>query len=432
MSERIAVVGLWHLGLVTAAVMAEAGHDVTALDGNDIVDGLVRGDLPIAEPQLTELWKHQREAGRLRTTTRLEDVAEHRFIWVCYDTPLDADDRPDTGFVRGHIEKLIDALQGPATVAISSQTPVGFVSSLEAYAAQHARSTITFASIPENLRLGSAISYLRAPDRFVAGVRRESDRERIAAVLAPLGAPVVWMGVESAEMTKHALNAFLATSVVFANEIAAIAERVGADAREVEEGLKTDVRIGRRAYVRAGEAYAGGTLARDVCFLEAMGNDLGAAPLQVAATQASNERHKSWVDDRLADVFAGEQSPRVAILGLTYKPDTDTLRSSTAVALAHRLAANGARVVVYDPAIRTDAPEFSGVATRADTVAEALRDADAAVLMTPWPAFRDIPAMSWSGMRHRHLIDAQRFLEASAEPHVDRYVAFGRGQRKPG
>ena len=130
--RRIAVVGLWHLGLVTAAVMAEAGHDVTAFDRNDIVAALERGDFPVAEPHLAELWKLQREAGRLRTTSRLADIADHRFIWVCYDTPLDAGDRPDTAFVRSRLEELIDALAGPAMVAISSQTPVGFVSELEA------------------------------------------------------------------------------------------------------------------------------------------------------------------------------------------------------------------------------------------------------------------------------------------------------------
>jgi UDPglucose 6-dehydrogenase len=426
MSEQIAVVGLWHLGTVTAAVMAEAGHHVLALDDDAIVAALDRDELPVAEPGLLELWRAQREAGRLRTSSRWEDLAGASYVWVCYDTPLDADDRPDVAFVQARVEKIVDVLKGPATIAVSSQMPVGSVALLEAHALSRGRTDIGFVSIPENLRLGGAIAYLRAPDRFVVGSRSKLDRDRVAAVLEPLAAPIVWIGVESAEMTKHALNAFLATSVVFANEIAAVAERVGADAREVEEGLKTDIRIGRRAYVRAGEAFAGGTLARDVGFLLALGERHGVSPVQIDATRLSNEEHKMWVDRGVHELLAGTVNPRVAILGLTYKPGTDTLRSSTAVALAHRLVAADIGVVAFDPAISGDRPEIAGIATRAASVEDALRGADAAVLMTPWPEFKDIPATAWGLMRNRRLVDPQRFLEATAAPHVESYIAFGR------
>jgi UDPglucose 6-dehydrogenase len=426
MSETIAVVGLWHLGTVTAAVMAEAGHNVLAFDDAGVVAALDSDRLPVSEPGLAELWHAQRAAGRLRTTENPEDLADVPFVWICYDTPLDAEDRPDVAFVRTRIERVIDILRGPATVAVSSQMPVGSIAQLEAYAASRGRSDVGFAAIPENLRLGGAIAYLRSPDRFVVGTRHAMDRERVAAVLRPLAAPIVSIGVESAEMTKHALNAFLATSVVFANEIAAIAERVGADAREIEEGLKSDVRIGRRAYVRAGEAFSGGTLARDIGFLLELGKQHDVAPLQIDGTSKSNEEHKLWLDRSLSDLLSGEPHPRVALLGLTYKPGTDTLRSSAAVALAARLAAAGIEVVGFDPAISSYRPELSGVVTRVAGVDEALRDADVAVLMTPWPEFSEIAATSWLLMRRRRLVDPQRFLEASAAAHVDAYVAFGR------
>jgi UDPglucose 6-dehydrogenase len=425
MSERIAVAGLWHLGTVTAAVMAGAGHDVVAFDDDAIVRALDRNEFPVAEPGLAELWRTGRDVGRLRTTSRLEDLADASFVWICYDTPLDEEDRPDIGFVRQRIEQIVDVLSSAATIAVSSQMPVGSVALLEAYAASRGRTDIGFASIPENLRLGGAIAYLRAPDRFVVGSRSAVDRARVAAVLEPLAAPVVAMGVESAEMTKHALNVFLATSVVFANEIAAVAERVGADAREVEEGLKTDMRIGRRAYVRAGEAFAGGTLARDVGFMLDLGERFGARAVQIDATRVSNEEHKLWVDRSIEELLTGE-SPRVAILGLTYKPDTDTLRSSTAVALARRLTAANIDVVAFDPAISADRLELANAARRAETVDDALRDADVAVLMTPWPEFREIPDTAWKLMRNRQLVDPQRFLETTAAAHVDAYVAFGR------
>ena len=428
MSERIAVVGLWHLGTVTAAVMAAAGHDVLAIDDATIVAALDRDELPVAEPGLLELWREQCAAGRLHTTSTWADLADRSFVWICYDTPLDADDRPDVAFVQRRVEAAVDALTVSATIAISSQMPVGSVKLLEAYAASRGRSDIGFVSIPENLRLGGAIAYLRAPDRFVVGSRRDVDRERVAAVLKPLDAPVVAIGVESAEMTKHALNAFLATSVVFANEIAAVAERVGADAREVEEGLKTDIRIGRKAYVRAGEAFAGGTLARDIGFLLQLGAQHGVAPAQIGATRASNEAHKRWVDRSVLEAVSGVDKPRVAILGLTYKPGTDTLRSSTAVALAQRLHDAGVDVTAFDPAITNDRPELTGIVTRAASVDDALRGADAAVVMTPWPEFKEIAVRAWQTMRARRLVDPQRFLEATATTHVEQYTAFGRPQ----
>ena len=428
MGERIAVAGLWHLGTVTAAVMAEAGHDVVAFDVPEVVGPIDRGEFPVAEPELAEVWSAQRAVGRLRTTSNVEDLADRAFVWVCYDTPLDTDDRPDTEFVVGRVRQIVDRL-GVATVAVSSQLPVGSVAALVAYARGAGKHGVGFVSIPENLRLGSALAYLRKPDRFVVGSSSDVDRARVAAVLEPFGAPIAEMRVESAEMTKHALNAFLATSVVFANEIAAIAERVGADAREIEEGLKSDVRIGRRAYVRAGEAFAGGTLARDITFLRAIGAERDAVPLQIAATYESNEHHKTWIDREAARLLAGTPSPRIAILGLTYKPGTDTLRSSTAVGLGRRLTRSGARVTGFDPAIRADRPELGSAVMRAASVEEALLDADIAIVMTPWPEFREIAPATWQCMRHRRVIDPQRFLEATAGPYVDDYAAFGRPDR---
>jgi len=428
MSERIAVVGLWHLGTVTAAVMAEAGHHVVAIDDAAVVADLDRDALPVDEPGLLDLWRAQRATGRLETASSWDALADVAFVWVCYDTPLDANDVPDVRYVCERVEHVVEALHGPATIAISSQLPVGSVASLEAYAVARGRTDIGFVAIPENLRLGGAIAYLRAPDRFVVGSRREIDRERVAAVLAPLAPTVVAVGVESAEMTKHALNAFLATSVVFANEIAAVAERVGADAREVEAGLKSDVRIGRRAYVRAGEAFAGGTLARDLGFLMALGDRFDVPPQQIAATRESNEAHKQWVDRSIARLLGAGSGARVALLGLTYKPGTDTLRSSTAVALAARLSASGHTVVAFDPAIRDDRPEIAGIVERVGSVEDALRDADVAVVMTPWPEFLEIAPGAWSAMRRRRLVDPQRFLEASAGAVVEAYVAFGRPQ----
>ncbi|MBV8751044.1 MAG: UDP-glucose/GDP-mannose dehydrogenase family protein, partial [Candidatus Eremiobacteraeota bacterium] len=314
---KIAVVGLWHLGTVTAAALAAEGHEVVAIDEAAVVDGIGAGRLPVDEPGLADLIAAEGAAGRLTFGTSAADAAGAELVWICYDTPVDDDDRPDVASVVDRATAFLDAFAGEAVVAVSSQLPVGTVAELERRA-NGAR--FRFASIPENLRLGSAIAYFRAPDRFVVGVRDARAREVVERAVGAFAPSIVWMSVESAEVTKHAINAFLATSVAFANELASVCERIGADAREVERGLKSDVRIGPKAYVRAGEAFAGGTLARDLAFLAMLGDRERLELEQLRATAASNERHRRWTAERVAEVTRGMASPRVAILGLVYKP----------------------------------------------------------------------------------------------------------------
>ena len=245
---KVCVAGLWHLGSVTAACLADSGCDVTGLDeAGETVEALNRGQAPLYEPGLDELIRKGIEAGLLRFTTNAgEAVKSASVLWIAFDTPVSEDDRADVNHVVSRVEKLFPLLEPGTLVVVSSQLPVGSVAALER---RCGRQDISFAALPENLRLGKAIEVFSKPDRVVAGVRGDSDRARIATLLAPLTDRIEWMSVESAEMTKHAINAFLATSVVFINEIATICEEVGADAKEVECGLKSESRIGPRAYL---------------------------------------------------------------------------------------------------------------------------------------------------------------------------------------
>jgi UDPglucose 6-dehydrogenase len=426
---NVGVVGLWHLGTVTAACLAAAGHDVVGVDAPAAIASLGAGTLPVAEPGLAELMAAERASGRLTLRADRAALRDRELIWVTYDTPIDAADRADVEFVVARVAEIVDVLEDSATIVVSSQLPVGSVARLERIAESAGKADrLTFASIPENLRLGSAIAYFRAPDRMIVGVRDAVARERIARVLAPFVSDIKWMRVESAEMTKHALNAFLATSVAFMNEIGGVCERVGADAREVEVGLKSDVRIGPKAYLRAGQAFAGGTLARDLAFLAGIGESTGAAVDQLAATRASNERHKAWLDTAVQAALANAVDPAVALLGLVYKPGTDTLRASTAVALARRLRAAGIRVSGFDPAIAPGNRELAGIVDVAVSPAAALLDADVAVVATPWPMLRDLGAGDFAGMRGPTVIDPDRFLDPAAPALRGlRIVAFGCG-----
>jgi UDPglucose 6-dehydrogenase len=428
---NVAVLGLWHLGSVTAACMAAAGHSVTGFDPNPAtVEALAGGRPPVAEPGLPELITRGLQAGNLRFTTALPmAIRTAEVVWVAFDTPVDEEDRADRGYVEKHVQAVFPHLADHAVVVLSSQLPVGTVRKLEqAWSNVADGRTVSFASAPENLRLGNAIEVFTMPDRIVVGVRDEQARQRMAALLSPIGARIEWMSIESAEMTKHAVNAFLATSVTFANELAAICERAGADAKEVERGLRTERRIGPYAYLSPGGAFAGGTLARDVAFLRALGNELGQPTPLMDGVVASNAQHNLWARRRLETDIGSLAGRKVAIWGLTYKPGTDTIRRSSAIELCRWLVGQGARVHVHDPAA-TGLPDDLPVTRHQDPL-DAVTEAQALVVATDWPLYRDIDIERLATVAPDLLVlDANRFLGSTLGSDARfRVVAVGQPQ----
>jgi UDPglucose 6-dehydrogenase len=381
---KVCVFGLWHLGTVTAACLASLGHEVTGLDFDSAtISRLNRGEPPLHEPGLADLVRQGIDSGALEfTTDARQALRDAAVVWVTFDTPVDDDDRADTEFVMKQIESIFDHLGQGTLVLVSSQLPAGSIRRLE-----QTRPGVMFACSPENVRLGKAIDVFLKPDRIVAGARSEEAREIVTKLLDPLHAPIEWMSVESAEMTKHALNAFLATSVAFINEIAVICESTGADAREVARGLKTDARIGPRAYLSPGGAFAGGTLARDIEFLKS----LRQLPL-ITAVKTSNDQHKNWTRSKLLEVLGSVKNKTIAVWGLTYKPGTDTLRRSTAIELCRWLVSQGARARAHDPAVKSLPGDLD--VTLCASPREAVESAVALVVATEWPEYRsaDLPA----------------------------------------
>lgn len=418
---KIAVCGLWHLGTVTAACLASAGHDVVGLDEDPaLIDQLSSAVLPVAEPGLADLTSAQLAAGRLRFSNDFAQTADVDVVWIAYDTPVDEDDRADTAFVQTRALRAITAMRPGTVLLVSSQMPVGSVARLAAAAS---RPDIHYACSPENLRLGKSINVFMQPDRFVIGVRDQATREILTAVFAPITNRLEWMSIESAEMTKHAINAFLATSICFINEIATLCETSGADALEVERGLKSEQRIGPQSYLHAGGAFSGGTLARDIAFLRALGEQSGIGIPLVEGVFASNEYHKTWLPRCIAGVFPTLVGRRVTVLGLTYKPGTDTLRRSAAVEAAQWLHLQGADVHAYDPQVHSLPPGLATQITLHASLPSALADAETMVVMTPWPEFRLMdPALAPTVV-----FDAARFLEPVllGQPRL-RYFSIGR------
>ncbi|MET0554652.1 MAG: nucleotide sugar dehydrogenase [Vicinamibacteria bacterium] len=419
---KVAVHGLWHLGCVTAACLAEGGHQVTALDPDaDVVRELDAGRLPLHEPGLAELVAAGRAAGRLAFRSDLAALADVDALWVTLDTPVDDDDRADPDVVRRALDQAAAALPAGALVVVSSQVPVGFTRD-----AARAWPALRFACVPENLRLGRALDAFRRPERVVAGTVDASARDDLARLFAPFTSAIEWMGVESAEMAKHALNAFLATSVAFANEVARVCEQVGADAREVERGLRTDPRVGPKAYVSPGAAFAGGTLARDLRYLSAFGAHHRVATPLVEGVLASNAAHALAHRDEVRSLVG--PGAVAAVLGLAYTPGTSTLRRSSSVELCRFLQGEGVRVRAHDPAVRALPDDLATFVSLRPDAADALDGADVAVVATAWPEYRELTAdVVVAHMSRACVVDPARFLEATlgADPRV-LYRATGR------
>jgi UDPglucose 6-dehydrogenase len=423
---NIAVVGLWHLGCVTAACCAEH-FNVVGLDFDEVtIANLQRGKAPLFEPDLDALIQRGLQSGQLSFTTNARNSLENAdVIWVCFDTPMDEHDVADTAFVLDRLEGCLLHLRADVVVLISSQIPVGTCRWLEQ---QHAQRSLSFAYSPENLRLGKALEIFRQPDRVVAGVRDQPTRDTLAKLFAPFaGERVLWMSPESAEMTKHAINSFLALSIAFANEIARLCEAVGADASDVERGLRSESRIGQKAYIRPGSAFAGGTLARDVVTLSQIARNRGESSDLIAAILSSNEAHKGWALRRLEALFRHLNTITVAVLGLTYKPGTDTLRRSSSVELCSALLGRGCRVHCFDPAVKV-LPRELAAAKLFRSLPEALHGVDATVIATEWPQIKDA---DWPelvrGMKEQAVIlDANKMLNLPSELFRSvRYLAVG-------
>jgi UDPglucose 6-dehydrogenase len=405
---KIVVLGLWHLGCVTAACAAKF-ESVVGLDFDPALIGQLRnGRPPLFEPGLEDLIKHGLEKG---TLTFCDDPAvacsDADLLWVCYDTPVNDNDVADLAPVMDGIGRCIPYLAPGTLILISSQVPAGTCRILEARFPDH-----RFAYSPENLRLGKALTIFSDADRIILGARTEADAKEFEPLLTHFTRNLIIVRTESAEMIKHAINSFLANSIAFMNEIARVCEHVGADAKEVERGLKSEQRIGPAAYLSPGGPFAGGTLARDVVALTKIAQEQNEPLVLIPAIKSSNDRHKLWAIQKLQEELGELAEKSVAILGLTYKPGTDTLRRSLAIELCRELLEKGAQVRAYDPVVAALPHDLAKIVLSRD-LGETVSGSDAAVICTEWPQIREA---DWDKIlaqdKNSVLIDANGFLAA--------------------
>jgi UDPglucose 6-dehydrogenase len=414
---KVAVLGLWHLGAVTAACTAAAGVSVVGVDDDArLIAGLTQGEPPLFEPGLADLLRKGLDATTLTFTTDKETIREADVVWICHDTPVDDEDRADVEFVTKRVEEIFDFLKDGAVVLVSAQLPVGSIRALErAFAGRKKNGrAVSFASSPENLRLGQAIQVFQNPGRIIVGVRDEHAKSALEPLLKRFCDKLIWMTVESAEMVKHALNAFLAVSITFTNEIATVCECVGADASEVEAGLRSDPRVGPRAYVKAGPSFAGGTLARDINFLGNLALDHHLKIPVIEGVLSSNRSHAKWALQQLRKRLTPLKDHTIAVLGLAYKPGTDTLRRSTAIELIRELIQDGVTVRAFDPKVPALPDDLAALVTFAPDALTAVRGAHAVVVATEWPDFRTLAADDIAAsMAGNIVLDSSRYLDTN-------------------
>jgi UDPglucose 6-dehydrogenase len=404
---RLAVCGLWHLGSVTAACCAKhfpvVGLDFDAAN----VAKLNSGHAPLLEPGLNELIAAGLASKKLSFTSDAKIAcASADILWLAYDTPVNDADESDVESVLTNLRHALPHLPKGALVLISAQLPVGTCAKLEREFPQ-----FHFACSPENLRLGKAIDSFEKAERVIIGIRSDTQKPLLEKLFAPFTSQIIFMRTESAEMVKHAINSFLALSITFINEIARLCEYTGADAKEVSLGLKSEPRIGPKAYLGPGGPFAGGTLARDVVTLTKLAEVNGEKISVIPAIKQSNDLHRGWAFRRLQSRLGDLRGKKISILGLTYTTNTDTLRRSAAVELCQQLLTAGARVSAFDPAVKTLPPELVSVSFAAD-IATALVGVEAVAVCTEWPQFRQADwAKIVPAMRQPVFVDANRFLE---------------------
>jgi UDPglucose 6-dehydrogenase len=408
--EPIGVIGVGWVGLVTAACFAELGHEVWARDiVAEKIEWLSRGEVPIHEPGLPELVTTNAE--RLHFTTDVREVLEHtRLLFVCVDTPPTYSGDADLSRVEAVLNELGDSNEH--ALVMKSTVPVGTGRSI-----QRRRPGTGYVSNPEFLKEGTAVQDFLKPDRVVVGADDGSEEfaRRVADLYAPLGAPVVQTDIASAEMIKLASNAFLATKISFINEIANVSEELGADVSEVARGMGLDDRIGPR-FLRAGIGFGGSCFPKDVSALKVLAGNTGYHFQLLTAVIEVNELQKRRTIGKLQKHLGSLVGKEVALLGVAFKPDTDDIREATSLVLSGRLAGEGANVRVYDPVAATNADGMLAGARVAGSALEAVDGADAVVLVTEWPEFREL---DWAGEVKRRLktpvvIDGRNFLDREA------------------
>lgn len=433
---KITMIGAGYVGLVSGVCFSDFGHDVVCVEKNPERLALLQaGEVPIYEPGLDELMARNVEAGRLSFTGDLAaGVQDASAVFIAVGTPTRrGDGHADLTYVMTAAEEIAAALTGYAVVVTKSTVPVGTNRKVKAtIAAANPKANFDVASNPEFLREGAAIDDFMRPDRIVVGVENDSAAEVMQAIYRPLylrDFPIMTTDLESAEMIKYAANAFLATKITFINEIASLCERTGADIKAVSKGMGTDARIGSK-FLHAGPGYGGSCFPKDTRALARIGQD-HATPMQLTETVIKvNDEVKRRMVDKVFDVCGGAVNGKaIAVLGVTFKPNTDDMREAPSLTIVPALVGNGAEVRVVDPQGQREGSALLPGVRWCEDPYEATDGADAVILLTEWNEFRalDLARMA-SAMRTPAMADLRNIYSAdeASDAGFTAYTSIGR------
>ncbi len=407
---RVTMIGTGYVGLVSGACFSDFGHEVICVDkDDDKIAALRQGKIPIFEPGLADLVRDNVAAGRLSFSTKLgESVPAADAVFIAVGTPSRrGDGYADLSYVYAAAEEVAAALDGYTLVVTKSTVPIGTGREVEAIIRKR-RPDADFdvASNPEFLREGSAIEDFKRPDRVVVGAESERARQVLRELYRPLyllETPILFTARETAEIIKYAANAFLATKITFINEIADLCERVGADVHDVSRGIGLDGRIGRK-FLHAGPGFGGSCFPKDARALVHTARECGAPLRIVEAAVAVNDARKKQMARRIADVCGGVAGKTVAILGLTFKPNTDDMRDAPSMDIVPELLAQGASIRAFDPEGMAEAKKHFSRVHWCENAYDALEGADAVAILTEWNEFRALDLSRLKALMRRSVM----------------------------
>ncbi len=428
---RIAMIGSGYVGLTSGACLAKVGHDVTCVD-NDAsrIEALNRGEMPIYEPGLPEIIAEARAAGRLRFTTDIRGaVAETKAVFIAVGTPPRENGQPDLTYVENVARDIAASIQDYHLIVEKSTVPVQtgkwVRTTIERY--NKAGTPFDVASNPEFLREGSAVGDFLHPDRIVVGVESERARELMAEIYAPIVAPIVFTDLASAELIKHASNAFLSMKISFANALSIVCEASGADIRKVAGGIGMDKRIGP-SFLEAGIGYGGFCFPKDLSAFIAIARDLGYEFRLLEEVEKINEDMKRRFVRKIQGALWNLRDKNIGVLGLAFKPNTDDMRFAPSIDIVNALVREGARVRAFDPQAMAKARGLLPDITYCSNAEEVADEADVLAVVTEWPEFRklDLAALK-QRMRLPIICDGRNLFERTETEKLGfTYIGVGR------
>lgn len=434
--KKICVLGLWHLGLVSAAGLADLGYEVVGSDvDQELLKTLSQNKLPLYEPGLGELTQKQISKKKLRFEPNLKNsVQDAQAVLFTYDTPVSEKDEVDLTKLERTLEAIAPVLDAKALVIINSQVPVGTCERWQKYLEKaRPEASIDLVYSPENLRLGQAIALFKQPDMIVIGSNTERAQRKAEDFFSVFNVQEFFVSIRTAEMAKHALNAFFATSISFANELGNLCDALGADGLEIAKILKKDSRIGVKAQVRPGLGFAGGTLARDLRALQDVGRKTGRPTPLFNSVLEINEKQADQVVKITEEYFEGRLKDKtLTIFGLTYKPGTSTLRRSASLEIMKKLKTKGVQLLAHDP--KADLSEYKGERffNFLKDPHDAVKQSHGIILMTEWPEYRELDySKIKKAMAGSFFLDAKNHLDGQKlEASGFTYIQIGKGQKK--